>query len=126
MTKIARPQCVSCSGAGLASSLKVLLIAHIVTIHCTHHDEHQVGQFPQGAVLPEGLHKGGDVLFGIWAAHGQDGWLAWVAQETSNFLQGREVGVSQCDEWRSVSEHRQPLTRMAVQHGCAARAVQDN
>ena len=67
------------------------------TSTATHHDEHQVGQLPQGAVLPKGLYEGGDVLLGIWAAHGQDGWLARVAQETSDLLQEREVEISQCD-----------------------------
>ena len=53
----------------------------------TNHDEHQVGQPPQGLVLPKGLHQGGDVLLGVRPAHGQDGRLVGVPQELADFLQ---------------------------------------
>lgn len=50
------------------------------------HDEDQVGQAPQGLVLPKGLHQGGDVLLGVWPAHGQDGRLVRIPQELADLL----------------------------------------
>ena len=50
------------------------------------HDEHQVGQASERFVLTKGLDQSGDVLLGVWPAHGQDSGLVRVPEEFADLL----------------------------------------
>ena len=92
------------------------------------HDEHQVGQPPQGLVLPEGLHQGGDVLLGVGPAHGQDGGLVGVPQEFADFLQphGQESCRPECLGMHADDTSSLLWGQSACLEACAAARQRDS
>lgn len=54
------------------------------TLGGTHQNENQVGQITERSGGAIRTHKGSDVLLCIRPAHGQNDWLARVAQEATN------------------------------------------